>query len=157
ELVEEHPGGMFPNSQWGLTLRTSDPDATYADDFARKSAFDAMNQRLCGVGGSGAGGSPASGGPTTSGAGGGASNGEGPGAAQGSGAGAGDGGAGVHGSTGDPSAGGALPDAPDGTSEGGCACASGPSHGAPLSWLGAALALVLCANRRKPRALVPAC
>jgi hypothetical protein len=46
EGSEEHPGGMYPNVHWGLALRTSAPDATPLDDFARKPAWTYLQQRL---------------------------------------------------------------------------------------------------------------
>jgi hypothetical protein len=46
ELVEEHPGGLWPDIHWGLALRTHDFDATYADNYDRKAAFDYLKARL---------------------------------------------------------------------------------------------------------------
>ncbi len=46
EISEEHPDGMWPDIHWGLALRTSDPDASPLDDFARKPAFDYLKMRL---------------------------------------------------------------------------------------------------------------
>ncbi len=40
EISEEHPAGMWPDNHWGLALRIADADGTYADNFARKPAFD---------------------------------------------------------------------------------------------------------------------
>lgn len=46
ELSEEHPNGMWPDDHWGLALRTAGPDSTYADNFQKKPAFDALAARI---------------------------------------------------------------------------------------------------------------
>lgn len=46
ELSEEHPDGMWPDIRWGMVLRTSAPDGTPLDDFARKPVFTYVQQRL---------------------------------------------------------------------------------------------------------------
>lgn len=68
ELTEEHPNGMWPDIHWGLALRVTDPDATFADNFQKKPAFDDLKTCIAtgpiGIGGSagtGSGGSSAGG------------------------------------------------------------------------------------------------
>jgi MYXO-CTERM domain-containing protein len=66
ELTEEHPNGMWPDIHWGVALRVADPDATFADNFETKPAFEDLKACIAagppvggtgGVGGSGTGGS----------------------------------------------------------------------------------------------------
>lgn len=52
ELTEEHPNGMWPDVHWGIALRTADPDGSYADNFDRKPAFDALAGRIASCGSS---------------------------------------------------------------------------------------------------------
>lgn len=70
ELSEEHPNGMWPDIHWGVALRVADPDATFADNFETKPAFEDLKACIAlgppaggtgGVGGTGTGGVPSGG------------------------------------------------------------------------------------------------
>ncbi len=116
ELTEEHPGGLWPDIQWGFALRVKDPDATYADNFQKKPVFDELKNCIAA---GGAGGLPATGGAGGS-AGSGAGAG-GVGAAAGSGASAGAGAGGSAGSGAMAGSGGATSAAPK-EEDSGCGC-----------------------------------